>query len=104
MPELYPGGKVGFPEHDLQMYIEEVEHSWSYTDGFTTTASLSAPSVYGSLNAGKKLPANMVKALIEPSNSAVVEDNAKKKAAKKKTLKRARTPRQPARRFGGNRD
>lgn len=44
MPELYPGGLVAFPEHGLQCYVEEVEHDCSYQDGFTTTATLSAPA------------------------------------------------------------
>lgn len=65
MPELYPGGKVGFPDHGLQLYIEEVTHSFDYTSGFTTQATLSAPSVYGT-NV-RNLPPNMVKAIIEPS-------------------------------------
>lgn len=64
MPELFPGGKVGFPDHGLQMYIEEVTHMFSYTDGFTTQAVLTAPSVYG--DNVRDLPPNMVKAIIEP--------------------------------------
>lgn len=69
MPELYPGGKVGFPDHSLQMYIEEVNHTWDYTSGFTTTATLSAPSVYEGKNATKPntLPPRMVRAIIEPA-------------------------------------
>lgn len=43
-PELYPGGRVLFPDHDLVMYIDEVNHSFSYESGFTTQANLSAPS------------------------------------------------------------
>lgn len=63
MPELFPGGKVGFPDHGLQMYIEDVTHVWDYENGFTTTANLSAPSVYKGHDS--KLPPNMVKALID---------------------------------------
>lgn len=62
MPELYPGGKVGFPDHGLQMYIDEVTHSWSYESGFLTQANLSAPSMYGAKT--EHLPPNMVKALV----------------------------------------
>jgi murein DD-endopeptidase MepM/ murein hydrolase activator NlpD len=62
MPELYPGGKVGFPDHGLQMYIEDVTHSWDYETGFTTEATLSAPSVYK--NNVKGLPPHMVRAII----------------------------------------
>jgi murein DD-endopeptidase MepM/ murein hydrolase activator NlpD len=72
MPELFPGGKVGFPQHGLQMYIEETSHSWDYESGFTTTATLSAPSVYavdGNEAAVNLLPPNMVNAIIEPSKA-----------------------------------
>lgn len=68
MPELYPGGKVGFPEHGLQMYIEEVTHTWDYTSGFVTEAELSAPAAMLD-NKGKpinnNLPPNMPTALLE---------------------------------------
>lgn len=83
MPELFPGGKVGFPEHGLQMYIEEVTHTWDTTNGYTTVAKLIAPSV---LQASSKvpvvsgydeLPPNMVDALIEP----IREEGAKQPAA-----------------------
>jgi hypothetical protein len=68
MPELYPGGKVGFPEHGLQMYVEEVTHTWDYTTGFMTEADLSAPAAM--LDAKGKplsdnLPPNMPTALLE---------------------------------------
>jgi hypothetical protein len=69
MPELFPGGKVGFPQHGLQMYIEEVSHGWDYESGFTSTATLSAPSVYaidGNEAAVNLLPPNMVNAIIDP--------------------------------------
>lgn len=68
MPELFPGGKVGFPDHALQMYIEEVEHSWNYESGFLTNAILSAPSVWSDKSnktAAQILPDNMVNAIIE---------------------------------------
>lgn len=72
MPELYPGGKVGFPDHGLQMYIDEVTHSWDYTSGFTTQANLSSPAVMIGDNGqpvkeAKNLPPNMVKAIVAPS-------------------------------------
>lgn len=84
MPELFPGGKVGFPNHGIQMYIEEVTHSIDYESGFATVATLSAPSVYGKNT--KIVPPNMVKALIEPSrpekktkqNTAPPKENKKK--------------------------
>lgn len=80
MPELFPGGKVGFPTHALQMYIEEVQHSWDYTSGFTTTATLSAPSVWhngSNSEAAKLLPENMVNAIIEPIKSTKSKKNKK---------------------------
>jgi hypothetical protein len=53
MPELYPGGLVAFPGHGLQMYIDEVYHTWDYEDGFLTQANLMAPAA---LNANDKVP------------------------------------------------
>lgn len=67
MPELFPGGKVGFDEHGLECYIDEVEHTWDYESGFFTQANLSAPSVLSDATDGD-LPPNMVvqQALYEP--------------------------------------
>ena len=50
MPEIYPGGIVQFKDHGIQMYVDEVHHSWDYTSGFTTQANLSAPSAVGAGN------------------------------------------------------
>lgn len=44
MPELYPGGLVAFPSHGIQMYIDEVVHTFDYESGFTTQANLMAPT------------------------------------------------------------
>lgn len=71
MPELYPGGKVGFPEHGLQMYVEEVTHTWDYTGGFVTEAELSSPAAMlndKGVPASDNLPPNMPTALLEASN------------------------------------
>jgi hypothetical protein len=68
MPELYPGGKVGFPEHGLQMYIEEVTHTWDYNSGFVTEADLSAPAAMMDKKGNpinSNLPPNMPTALLE---------------------------------------
>lgn len=81
MPELYPGGKVGFPEHGLQMYIEGVTHSWDYTAGFTTSAALSAPSVYGKSSNATLLPENMIRAIIDPAHAEAVENGKQIKSA-----------------------
>ncbi len=70
MPELYPGGKVGFPDHGLQMYIEEVTHYWDYASGFTTEADMSAPAVMLDKNGNPvndNLPTHMPTALINVS-------------------------------------
>jgi hypothetical protein len=64
MPEVFPGGKVAFPSHGFKMYVNQVTHTFDYTEGFTTTAQLSAPSLYGAGN--PDLPANMVAAIAEP--------------------------------------
>ena len=44
MPELFPGGLVGLPDHHLQLYIDQVEHSFDYESGFTTNITVSSPS------------------------------------------------------------
>jgi hypothetical protein len=43
MPELLPGGLVALGDR-LQMFIEEVTHSFDLGGGFTTSASLSSPA------------------------------------------------------------
>ena len=50
MPELFPGGIVAFPDHGLQCYVEEVVHTGSYTEGFSTVAQLSAPAALKNAN------------------------------------------------------
>lgn len=68
MPELFPGGKVGFKDHGLQMYINSVTHEWNYGEGgFTTTAEMTAPSVLpGVKPEDYDLPPLMVTAMVEP--------------------------------------
>jgi hypothetical protein len=71
MPELFPGGKVGFPEHGIQMYIEEVVHEWDMEVGYTTDAKLCAPSLYRGKNSNTRgLPEHMVNGLAEPIHNA----------------------------------
>lgn len=43
-PELMAGGRIAFPDHSLEMYIESVTHTWDYESGFTTSAVLTAPA------------------------------------------------------------
>jgi hypothetical protein len=64
MPEVFPGGKVAFPEHGFKMFVQSVTHTFDYEAGFTTDATLTSPSLYGAGNAD--LPPNMVGALAEP--------------------------------------
>lgn len=79
MPELFPGGKVGFPEHGIQMYIESVTHVWDTTNGYQTMAKLTAPSVLNAnatapvVSGHDQLPPNMVDALIEPIRGEVAK-------------------------------
>jgi hypothetical protein len=50
MPEVYPGGIVEFPDHGLQMFVDEVVHTFDYNSGFTTQANLSAPAAMQNTN------------------------------------------------------
>lgn len=56
MPELFPGGLISFPDHGIKCFVEEVTHSFDYEGGFTTSATLTAPSslsdVSGNVNVG----------------------------------------------------
>lgn len=69
MPELFPGGKVAFPNHGLMMYIDSVTHTWDYQgNGFTTTAEMKAPSLIPGVTTSSfpDLPPEMVQAMAEP--------------------------------------
>lgn len=44
-PEVMAGGLIEFPDHFMQMYCESVTHNFSYTNGFSTSAVMSAPSL-----------------------------------------------------------
>lgn len=44
MPELFPGGIVRFPDHGIQMYVDEVNHTFDYATGFQTLVLFSAPA------------------------------------------------------------
>lgn len=43
-PEVMAGGIIEFPQHNLQMFVESVTHTWDYTGGFFTEAVLSSPA------------------------------------------------------------
>lgn len=44
MPELFPGMRLNLEGHHLQVYVAEVVHSGDFESGFTTTATIMAPS------------------------------------------------------------
>jgi len=50
MPELFPGMRVLLGDHNVQVYVSEVTHSCDFTNGFTTTATIMAPSNPGAKN------------------------------------------------------
>lgn len=98
MPELFPGGKVAFPEHGIQMYVNSVTHSWNYQEGgFTTDAELSAPGLMSNANSTTfpDLPPFMVQALVEPlrlpaaPSGSVVSSSAQTKAQAVEQVKAA---------------
>ena len=49
MPELFPGGRVNIADR-IEMFVESVTHSFSYSSGFSTSASLIAPTATGGVN------------------------------------------------------
>lgn len=68
MPELFPGGLIKFPDYGIQCYIEAVSHRGSYTTGFTTSATLTAPSALPQ-EGRKGVSAGMVRAgILSPKN------------------------------------
>lgn len=67
MPELFPGGLVQFPSHGVQCYIDEVQHTGNYEDGFTTRAALSAPTALP--NGNKEINEGMVRSDIFNPNT-----------------------------------
>jgi cell wall-associated NlpC family hydrolase len=44
MPELLPGMRIKFGDHNLQVYVTEVVHDCDFTNGFTTSATICAPT------------------------------------------------------------
>jgi hypothetical protein len=90
MPEIYPGGKISFPSHGIQMYVQSVTHSWDYTEGFTTDAVLTAPSrIDGAENSD--IPENMVQALVQPVRATAGSDIASSTEASTATAMGAAT-------------
>lgn len=48
MPELYPGMLMQIPELGFQAYVTRVTHTFDFSQGFSTTAAITAPSSLGS--------------------------------------------------------
>jgi cell wall-associated NlpC family hydrolase len=44
MPELFPGMRLNLIGHNLQVYVTEVNHTFDFESGFTTSAVITAPS------------------------------------------------------------
>jgi cell wall-associated NlpC family hydrolase len=44
LPELYPGMRINLKGHNLQVYVSGVTHSGDFENGFTTSATIMAPS------------------------------------------------------------
>lgn len=61
MPEVFPGGIIRFPQHDLQMYVEEVTHNFDYETGFETHVKFIAPAD-AKLGARQNTNAGMIRA------------------------------------------
>lgn len=58
MPEVYPGMRLSFPDVQvegahgtgpLEVYVQQVTHSGSTTNGYNTTVTVTAPSVNGKM-------------------------------------------------------
>jgi soluble lytic murein transglycosylase-like protein len=88
MPELFPGGRVLFASHGIEMYVESVTHSFDYSGGFSTNASLSCP-----VSTGKGLSKGMgfTKSQKPPVKVSPVASVTKaKKVAKKRVVNQSR--------------
>lgn len=44
LPELFPGMRIILAGHNLQVYVSEVIHTFDFDNGFSTTATIMAPS------------------------------------------------------------
>ncbi len=44
-PEVMAGGLIAFPDHDVQMFCEQVTHNFDYEAGFSSEAVMTAPSL-----------------------------------------------------------
>lgn len=56
MPEIYPGMRIILQGLDVAVYVEAVTHNCDYTNGFTTSVTISSPSAVGSDTSSLPLP------------------------------------------------
>jgi len=47
MPELYPGMRVRLADHNIELYVQNVNHNGSRSSGFSTSATLTCPIIRG---------------------------------------------------------
>lgn len=47
MPELWPGNRASIGSTNVAVYVDSVTHNFSYTSGFTTSATISSPQSIG---------------------------------------------------------
>lgn len=50
MPELWPGNRASIGSTNVAVYVDSVTHNFSYSSGFTTTATISSPQSIGPNN------------------------------------------------------
>lgn len=55
-PEVMAGGLIAFPDHGIQMYCQSVTHTCDYEGGFTTTATLTSPSLIKGTTDTRSMP------------------------------------------------
>lgn len=51
MPELFPGMRINLVGHDITVYVNAVTHNFDFQSGFSTTASIMAPSKTSAITA-----------------------------------------------------
>lgn len=51
MPELFPGMRINLIGHDITVYVNAVTHNFDFQSGFSTTASIMAPSKTSAISA-----------------------------------------------------
>lgn len=71
MPELFPGMRINLANHDLQVYVQEVTHTFDFATGFTTQATINAPSnPNGRVIANQQINPQANGPIVQPQSSA----------------------------------